>query len=122
MARLIQVLDEHLLVTLTGLTRVGALAGEIRIPYSCIRAVQVGPATMAAGARKVAGVNALFADIREGHFRKGGEWYFLSFESGARVLSLELTGFYWLGRLYAGVVLEVEQPEQVAAAIRSKLG
>jgi hypothetical protein len=55
--------------------------------------------------------------VREGTFRHASKWYFLSYERSVPHLILDLNGF----EKYSTVVLEVENPQELAKSINKKI-
>ncbi len=125
MARSVELLEDRLVVRLGGFTRLAALTEDFEIPYSAIQSVSAEP--FEAAPWKVAGANVPFTDIREGHFRLGGDWYFLSFEDRQKTVTLGLEGFtlplaFGTNPSYRTVVLGVDDPQATANAIASRCG
>lgn len=133
MARSLELLDDRLVVRLGGMTRLAAVTGDFEIPYSAIRSISAEPLEILPW--KVAGTGIPFTDIREGHFRLGDDWYFLSFEDRAKTITLGLEGFKmplapWPGTrgtfgmepTYRIVVLGVDDPPAMANALAARCG
>lgn len=136
MARSIELLEDRLVVRLSGITRLAAVTGDFEIPCSAIRSVSAEPFEISFWKMwKMAGANFPFPEIFEGHFRHGGEWYFLSFEDRNKTVTLGLEAFKmpfapWPGTrgtfgiepTYRTVVIGVDHPQATASAIAARCG
>jgi hypothetical protein len=136
MARSVELLEDRLVVRLSGMIRVVAATGDFEIPYSAIRSVSAEPFEVSIWKMwKMAGANWPFPEILEGHFRHGGEWYFLSFEDRNKTITLELEGFkmpfapwpatrgtFGMEPTYRCVVLGVDDPQTMANDIAVRCG
>jgi hypothetical protein len=107
-----------MIVRLTGITKYAALKGTLRIPYAAIRSVSTEPFAMPSGTVRVGGTAIPFTDYRQGsYWKRGIGWLFASYEHADETVTLEVNNVQ-SGRFdYSLVVLGVESPEMVAAAI-----
>lgn len=116
--RRVELGDQSVKITLTGLTMVEALQGRIEIPYGNISTVhpqlRVPPHLLRVGGTSL-------GPMQEGHYVGDSGWYFLSYENPDRVLTLNLDGFYLGRQPYCAVAIEVDDPETMAEAIRNRL-
>ena len=115
-ARAVEVTADEVVVRLSGLDAFAALKRTLRIPRAGIRAVST--ARYDGDGLRLGGTAIPFTDIRAGRFRRGRRRTFVSFEHRDRVVTLTLDRRA-AGIGYDVVVLGVEDPESVAAAIEA---
>jgi hypothetical protein len=121
MPRAVLLREDRLVIRLTGLLRWAAVTGEVAIPYRCIRLVSTEPFDPPRCTLRWLGTAVPFTHIREGHFRRGRDWYFLSFEDRRRVVRLDLEGFTLAGRAYRAAVLGADDPEALRRRIEERM-
>ena len=115
-ARAVDVTANEVVVRLGGLDAFAALTRTLRIPRAAIRVVST--ARYEGDGLRLGGTAIPFTDIRAGRFRRGGTRTFVSFEHRDRVVTLILDRRA-AGIGYDVVVLGVEDPEAIAAAIEA---
>lgn len=112
--RVVNVVEDHIEIVLTGLAKAGALQGRIEIPYANIARVDdhlVVPHHML----RLGGTS--LGPIQEGHFESAGLWYFLSFEHPDRVVTIQLKDFRLGRHPYQAVAVGAENPAGLKAEI-----
>jgi hypothetical protein len=109
-----------MVVRLTGITKYAALKGTLRIPYAAIRSISAEPFKMPSGTIRVGGTAIPFTDYRQGsYWKRGIGWLFVSYEHADQTVTLSVKNVQ-SGRFdYSLVVLGVESPEMVTAAIEA---
>lgn len=116
--RRVELHDQNLEIILTGLTMLEALQGRLVIPYAQIAAVyprlQIPPNLWRLGGTSM-GAN------HEGHYVGEDGWYFLSFQNPEQVITLNLANFRLGRQRYAGVAVEVDNPDSMAESIKQHL-
>jgi hypothetical protein len=115
MARTLEILDDRLVIRLTGITRLAALSGDLEIPYEQIRSVSDEPFQVPAWTWRMGGTAVPFTEILEGHFIHGHDRYFFSFERRDQTITLELEG-----HPYRVIVIGVEDPSTAREAIAAR--
>ncbi len=116
--RRIELQDDNVTIILTGLTMLEALQGRLVIPYANIRRVHP-ELHLPSNLVKLGGTT--IGATPEGHFMGDDGWYFLSFEHQDRVITIELEDFYLGRQMYHAVAVEVDTPEETAAAIQNRI-
>lgn len=116
--RHIELLDDHIRITLTGLTKIGALQGHLTIPYENIVHVH-DHLEVPRNLLRVGGT--ALGSIQEGHYIGTDGWYFLSYENPTHVVTLDLANFRLGRQTYVAVAIEVDNPDEVAKNIAQKV-
>ena len=109
-----------MIVRLTGITKFAALKGALRIPYAAIQTISTEPFAMPSGTIRVGGTAIPFTDYRQGsYWKRGIGWLFVSYEHADETVSLAVKNVQSARFDYSLVVLGVESPEMVVAAIEA---
>jgi hypothetical protein len=118
LARTFEFRSDAMIVRFTGMTKFAALRGTLRIPYGAIRSMSTKPFAMPSGTIRVGGTAIPFTDYRQGsYWKRGIGWLFVSYEHADQTVTLAVNNVQ-SGRFdYSLIVLGVESPEMVAAAI-----
>ena len=120
MGRVLDISASALRVSLSGWDKVFAAKGQVEVPLSHVRGAAVRPREEA---RKESGVlrtpgTSLPGKVREGTFRSAsGDRQFWAVRRADRVLVIDLQD-----EPYSRIVLEVADPEAVAARIQAARG
>lgn|GEM_PF-3241383 len=120
--RSVVVAGDTVRVRVDGLVHYEELYADLAIPVGCIRTVRVGPVTPPPGSMRVDGHEVAFADVRAGHFRYQGSWYFAAYDDAQRTVVLDLEDFDVALRPYARVTIEVDDPAATRQAIVAAIG
>ncbi|OUQ89683.1 hypothetical protein B5G50_06440 [Brevibacillus brevis] len=102
---------------LTGLHTLLALKNTITLPYQSIKHVEVGSFVPPKWMLRMPGTSFGPLNIYEGSFQHRNEWYFLSFAQTDSLLILEVEGH----AKYQHVIVQLENPTEVAATLRKYL-
>ena len=108
-------------VKFTGLLHFATTTAEFMVPYAAIRGVSTQFPQLPKGVLRWGGTSVPFTDIREGHFRSGDNWYFLSFEDRKQIVTLHLEGLKVGKRLYRELVIQVPDPQRFVREIETRL-
>jgi hypothetical protein len=112
-SRQIELKENELSIHLIGWTSIAALKNHVEFPYTSIKKVSVETFTHSPISFRVG--TALFDKVCEGIFLIEGKWCFLSYGNNENVIVLELEDQnYWK------VVVQVENPEDIAQLIKEK--
>jgi hypothetical protein len=109
--------QDHLTIGITGLDRVLAFRSELRIPLAHIRGVEVRPPEALSWFHglRMPGIN-LPGVVTAGTFYTGDGRVFYDMHDPHQTIALELDH-----ESYRRVIVQVDDPEAVAAAIQSAL-
>jgi hypothetical protein len=121
MAVVVRLEAEELRVHLRGLEHFDAAEARLEVPYGCVRAARAEAYAPPPGEFRLGTERVPYAAVRAGHMRVDGGWWLVCFDDPERVLVLELDGFEFALRPYRRLVLGVEEPEAVAAALAARL-
>ena len=114
MGRRIDLREDALVVSYTGLAAVATLTGTVRVPYTSIRFVSIGLTDPpGAFAWKIGLSTPPFGTTQRGRFREHGKWSFFDVDDRERAVVLDLAGHE-----FRRVVLTVDDPETLAARLR----
>lgn len=117
MAREMHFGEEELTLKLTGLTAFFAFKRTIVMPYRIIKNVLVDDFLAPLWMLRMPGTSLSLLNIYEGSFKWRNEWYFLSYERREPLLIIELQGH----EKYKFIIVQVENPTNVAAEVRGRL-
>ena len=109
-------------IRLTGLTALAALARSVVIPYARIAAVGTEPFERRGTPRLWRTGGYGLGGTLHGHFRRGGQRLFLSFEDARRVVQLTLRPAGPGEAPFDVIAVGVPDPVATARAIRERCG
>jgi hypothetical protein len=112
---------DHLGLAFSGLLHFGTTTARFDVPYSRISDISTDPFRFPRGTLRWGGAWIPFTDIREGHFRHRGEWYFVSFEDRSKTVTLGLNHFTVHRRNYVKVVIQVDDPRKFTRELRRRV-
>lgn len=114
MGRRLDLRDDALVVSYTGLDAAATLTATVRVPYDSIRLVSVGLADPpGALAFRIGTATPPFGTTQRGRFRERGRWSFLDVSDRERTVVLDLDGHE-----FRRVALTVDDPEAIAGRLR----
>lgn len=121
MPRIIELGPASIEIQLTGLVHFMSLTARLEIPYAAIESVSSEPFHPPLGALRWGGASISFTGIREGHFRSGQNWFFLSFDDVEHAVTIRLNDFIWNGHGYSTVVLGTKLPSRLCHDVEARL-
>jgi hypothetical protein len=113
----VELLEDHFVIRNAGLRRLLTIVGSVSVRYEAVASVAVGLDEVPRWFTWRFGFNAGVGSRRAGVFWWGGKKWFLDISDPARALVVQLKP----GAGYDAVAVSVDDPETLAAALRSRL-